>query len=165
MLRQKTFKNEDFNQLEVILGKLAGDNKKSCFEVSSGRLYQDWSEPENVSEIPIYDPALDRNRPLGGPCLSHLSFTREGKGKSLHLNATYRSHYYVARALGNLVGLSGLLAFMGHESEHPIGSLAINATYAKLDYQHLGGLNAVRYLLKRCREVYSEAQKDDSEEE
>ena len=41
-------------------------------------------------DIPIYDPATDRKRLYGGPCLSHLSIkVHDGK---VRFNATYRSH-------------------------------------------------------------------------
>jgi hypothetical protein len=156
MVRQPTSEGQSFDQLSHALKKLRQDNKRSCFEVSPGRNYENWESPVNGADVPIYDPALDSKKHMNLPCLSHLSFTRDGVGKQLHLNATYRSHYYVERALGNLIGLAGLLAFMAKESSHEVGTLAINATFAKLDWANFRGKTEVSKLLVSCRETYND---------
>lgn len=82
-------------------------------------------------DIPIYEPATDRKRLYGGPCLSHLSIkVHDGK---VRFNATYRSHYYIRRLLGNLVGLGRLQYFFARETGLEIGTLTINSTFARLD--------------------------------
>ncbi|MEZ5972602.1 MAG: hypothetical protein R3C31_12390 [Hyphomonadaceae bacterium] len=83
-------------------------------------------------DIPIYDPAQDRTRPIGGPCLSHLSF-KLGPDRRLHLTALYRSHWYVQRALGNLFGLAHLLHFVADEAGLKLGSLICLSSMAQLD--------------------------------
>ena len=155
MLRLPGADAEPIDQLKATLRKLAKTNMKSCFEISGGPSFVDTSAPENVAEVTTYSALEDRRKPMGLPCLSHLSFTRTKAFGQLHLNATYRSHYYVERALGNYIGLAGLLAFMAHESEHDCGSLALNSTFAKLDTENFGGKGAVKDLLKRARSVYN----------
>jgi hypothetical protein len=82
-------------------------------------------------DIEIYDPDRDRLRFYGGPCLSHLSFkVYDGR---VRLNATYRSHFYVQRLLGNLIGLARLQFFVANESGLEVGPLTINSTFARLD--------------------------------
>lgn len=163
MTRQPCADGNTFDQLSSALKKLRQDNKRSCFEISPGRNYEHWDAPVNSVDVPIYDPALDAKKHMNLPCLSHLSFTRDGVGKELHLNATYRSHYYVERALGNLIGLAGLLAFMAKESSHEIGTLAINATFAKLDWMNFRGKTEVGKLLASCRKIYDNTQLESEE--
>ncbi len=104
-------------------------------------------------DIPIYDPALDRMRPIGGPCLSHLSF-KLGPDHQLHLTAFYRSHYYVQRALGNLFGLAHLQHFVAQEAGLEIGTLTCISSVAQLDLAGTGttkwGKTAVRALIAEC---------------
>ena len=154
MLRYPVKNGKPINQLQIALGKLATSGKKSCFEVSTGPSWVDIAAPDNVAEIATYNTAKDARLVMGGPCLSHLSFTRDSVGGKLHLNATYRSHYYLERALGNLIGLSGLLAFMAHESGHECGTLAVNSTFAKLDAGSFGGKAAAANLIKKAKKVY-----------
>ncbi|MGI9363272.1 MAG: hypothetical protein ACR2O7_17225 [Parasphingorhabdus sp.] len=154
MLRQKMADGTYVNQLERTLHKLAIDNKKACFELSAGPIFVDASSPENVAEMTTYDIQSDKSKQMGMACLSHLSFTRENPGGKLHLNGTYRSHYYIERALGNLIGLAGLLAFVAEESGHEIGTLAINSTFAKLEIGEFGGKAVVAGLLKEVRNLY-----------
>ena len=105
------------------------------------------------SDMPVYDPALDRTRPIGGPCLSHLSF-KLGPDHKLHLTAFYRSHYYVQRALGNLFGLSHLQHFVAQETQLQIGSLTCISSVAQLDLSSSvtakWGKNAVTTLVSEC---------------
>jgi hypothetical protein len=77
------------------------------------------------------------------------------------LNATYRSHYYVQRLLGNLIGLGRLQFFLAHEAKLKIGPLTINSTYARLDIGSNNSKNCrwnqteIGTLLSDCRAVYA----------
>jgi hypothetical protein len=114
-------------------------------------------------DIGINDSDLDRLRPYGGPCLSHLSFkVYDGV---VRVNATYRSHYYIQRLMGNLVGLARLLFFVAREAGLQPGPLTINSTYARLD---TGGQNGegrkwgeqdIAKLIDACRKVYADGEK------
>jgi hypothetical protein len=75
------------------------------------------------------------------------------------LNATYRSHYYVRRLLGNLVGLGRLQYFIAKETNLEIGALTINSTFARLDIGSSDtgggwGKREVEGLIARCRALY-----------
>jgi len=151
ILRQRDAAGATFNPLEDMLAKIKAHGKYcASFELGQGRPFED--------EIPIYDPATDRKRLYGGPCLSHLSIkVHDGL---LRFNATYRSHYYVRRLLGNLVGLGRLQFFLAHEAGLQVGGLTINSTFAKLDTGSGEGSGGhwskadVRALIARCRTVY-----------
>lgn len=145
ILRQRDFKGKIFNPLEDLVTKITKHgNYTACFELGQGRFFDD--------EIPIYDPATDRKRLRGGPCLSHLSIkVRDGR---IRFNATYRSHFYVCRLLGNLVGLGRLQYFLARETKLAVGGLTINSTFAKLDTDGGWSKTEVGALIGRCRAIY-----------
>ncbi len=152
ILRQKDFEGNTFNPLEDLVNKIAKHGKyRASFELGQGRHFED--------EILIYDAATDRKRLYGGPCLSHLSIkVHDGK---IRFNATYRSHYYVRRLLGNLVGLGRLQYFLARETKLKVGTLTINSTFARLDTgsgEGSGGSwtkREVEALIARCRDIYN----------
>jgi len=96
---------------------------------------------DEVFEISTYDPVRDARYHRGGPCLSHLSFKLDAAG-SLRLTAFYRSHFYLERALGNLVGLARLQGFVGNEAGCAVGPLTLIASEACLE-SSLGTAKAV----------------------
>ena len=84
-------------------------------------------------DIALADATLKgHSKRYGGPCLSHLSFKLVDHD-TVSLIAFYRSHYYVARAFGNLVGLSQLLAFAAKESGLNAGSITCISSYGQDD--------------------------------
>ena len=83
-------------------------------------------------DIPIYDPARDRSRPIGGPCLTHLS-VKLTCDRRLMLTGFYRSHFYVQRALGNLLGLAHLQHFIAQETRCELGPLVCHSSMAQLE--------------------------------
>jgi hypothetical protein len=113
-------------------------------------------------DIEIYQPDTDRQRPYGGPCLSHLSFKIDGG--FVRLNATYRSHFYVQRLFGNMLGLAYLQVFVAKECGLAVGPLTINSTYAQLDTLAAKADSArkgwtvrdITKLLADCRKIYDE---------
>lgn len=118
--------------VEKIKAQLAGDAppKRGCYEISL---------TESAIDLPLYDAVTDGRDIMGGPCLSHVSF-KLGPNSTLHLTALYRSHYYVARALGNFLGLAALQAFVCDETGLAPASLLCVSSYAKLDtYTKKGG--------------------------
>ncbi len=87
----------------------------------------------NVYELPIYNPVLDaEGSPIGGQCLSHLSF-KVDKNRRVLLSATYRNHYYTEKLLGNIVGLGRLMQFVADETGTTVGPLTILSTHAEID--------------------------------
>lgn len=87
---------------------------------------------DEVFEISTYDPVRDARYGRGGPCLSHLSFKLDSSS-SLRLSAFYRSHFYLERALGDLVGLARLQHFVSKEAGCGIGPLTLIASEARLE--------------------------------
>ncbi len=112
-------------------------------------------------EIPIYEPGEDRRRPIGGPCLSHISVKLTADHRVM-LIGFYRSHYYVQRALGNLFGLAHLQHFIARETGLAMGPLVCHSSMAQLELKpkkkgaadhERWGKEEVRKLLEQCQAV------------
>ena len=65
-------------------------------------------------------------------CLSFLSF-KLTHDKVLLLTVIYRNHVYIARGLGNFLGLGRLQAFVAAQSGAKLGSLTCISTHAEID--------------------------------
>lgn len=87
----------------------------------------------NTYEMTVYDPARDAGKVASRQCLSFLSFklTRE---KQLLLTVMYRNHAYIARGLGNFIGLGRLQAFVAEQTGASRGSLTCISTHAEIDH-------------------------------
>ncbi len=109
----------------------------------------------NKFELALFDPARDLDRsPYGGQCLSFLSFKLlPGSSKTLSLTAFYRNHYYIEKLLGNLIGLSQLMAFVASEAGVETGPLSVISSHAMIDLPRANGNQSARSdivaLLKR----------------
>ncbi len=122
-------------------------------QIASDRTYR------NTYEMTIYDPARDAGKVSNRQCLSFLSFklTRE---KTLLLTVMYRNHAYVARGLGNFLGLGRLQAFVAAQSGANLGSLTCISTHAEIDAGKKTNNGLVQgwtareanALIKECRE-------------
>lgn len=111
-------------------------------------------EPHTIRsayELAVYRPSLDAKVRMGFPCLSHISLKVEPSARLVHLSAIYRNQYYMARAYGNLLGLSRLQAFIARELDLGVGELVCHATHAHLD----ASVNATRSLLVAMRQALS----------
>lgn len=95
---------------------------------------------DEVFEISTYDPVRDARYGRGGPCLSHVSFKLDSNN-DVRLTAFYRSHFYLERALGNLVGLARLQQFVAKETGASAGPLTLVAAEARLESE-LGATKA-----------------------
>jgi thymidylate synthase len=140
------------NPLEIIVTKLQktkADRKvKSAYELGVHEA-SDVLDNEIGGELPIYAAFSDGRKPTNIPCLSHLSFKLDPEREAVDLTAVYRSHHYGRRALGNLLGLSQLQAFVAAESGYAPGVLACVSTLAHLDVKAFGGVAATNALLAR----------------
>ncbi|MBN6050748.1 hypothetical protein JYK22_02285, partial [Nonomuraea sp. RK-328] len=94
-----------------------------------------WSTPVHV--------AGRDNRYRGFPCLSHCSFQLD-RDRRLHAVALYRSHYMVARAYGNYLGLGRLLAYLAHQTDLQPGTLTVIAGHAQIE----GHVTAIRPVIQ-----------------
>jgi len=161
MLRQTDSDGTVFNPLKKIVEKMNSKARyKACYELVSGRPFL--PEEDQVSEIATYDPATDRNPYYGNlPCLSLASFKLDSVNNQVRLNATYRSHYYLQRTLGNLIGLGRLQYFVAHESGSNVGPLTVNSTYANLDTGSSSGGSGtwnrsdIVTLISECESIYN----------
>jgi thymidylate synthase len=95
-------------------------------QIGSDRTYR------NAYEMTIYDPARDAGKVSNRQCLSFLSF-KLTHDKVLLLTVMYRNHAYVARGLGNFLGLGRLQAFVAAQSGAKLGSLTCISTHAEID--------------------------------
>lgn len=141
-----------FNPLEQIIFKLKrastdGHGYRSNYELGVHLAEElDETEYEVACELPTYESAIEGAKVSNIPCLSHLTFKMTKDGR-LDLTAIYRSHYYAARALGNLVGLSQLLSYVAQESGLEVGTLTCISTHAVLDFKAWGGVKVGKALL------------------
>lgn len=96
-------------------------------QVAKDRTYR------NTYEMTIYDPARDAKKVSNRQCLSFLSFKLNYE-KALMLTVMYRNHAYIARGLGNFVGLGRLQAFVAVQTGASLGSLTCISTHAEIDH-------------------------------
>lgn len=95
-------------------------------QIGSDRTYR------NVYEMTVFDPARDAGKVSNRQCLSFLSFKLTLENE-LHLTAVYRNHAYIARGLGNFIGLGRLMAFVAEQAGATVGSLTCISTHAEID--------------------------------
>ena len=146
LLRRRDGDGSDYNPLEYCVRKMKDKaRKRAAYELGLGFGF----------DLATYDDDDDRGDRMGGPCLSHLSF--KVIDNSVHLAAMYRSHYYVHRAYGNLLGLARLQSFVADQIELSPGPLVCHSTMAVLEYGRQWGWlkSEVLPLLSRCREAMS----------
>lgn len=148
MVRRQGPDGKEMNPLKVLVEKLQRQLSTShplhaAYELNTVDCFAD---------LPLYDPTSDSTRTLSQPCLSHLSFRiRAG---TLMLTALYRSHYYVEKTLGNLLGLAQLQAFVAKEAGISIGPLICHSTFAVLE-RNSGewGKSDIEKLIKNCHKA------------
>jgi hypothetical protein len=157
MLRREG-KNGTMNPLREMVEKLQKYShlNRSAYEINLADLVEAAEEePAQVDdrfEIPIYDTKDDFKRLLGQPCLSHLTF-KVFEGNSLRLTVMYRSHFYLTKALGNLLGLAQLQSFVAEEAGLVVGPLVCHSTHARIDTPPGVRLEAVKRLISSCRQA------------
>ncbi len=112
-------------------------------------------------ELTLFHPEIDAGHGSGRQCLSFIEIKPEVMAdgrRLLHMTALYRNHSYVARTLGNLIGLTRLLQFIAGESDYEVGSLTVHSTHAELDVgktdakkgRQRWGMPKIRTLLEKC---------------
>lgn len=151
MTRRVDATGKTFNPLRDLIQKLSRQLTRS----GPARAAYEVDLVDVFADLPIYDGRLDRHRPISGPCLSHLSFKLTADCK-LMLTAFYRSHYYIARALGNLYGLALLQSAMACHLGIQTGELVCHSSMATLEVGNWGK-SAVHGLLGKCETVSASA--------
>lgn len=146
----QTGEKDRISPLELLVRKMKRQRKtgqmRAVYEVSL------IGDEDLFSDIPIYNAAKDSRRTRGSPCLSHLSFKLAPEGKVM-LAAIYRYHYYIQRALGNLLGLAQLLTFVATEVGVDVGSLVCHSTYAVIDTDGGWTRTDVEGLIRDCKRL------------
>jgi len=136
----------EINPLQIIVEKmkkqLAGGRMRAVYEANL-------VEDTDYLELPIYDAGCDGRGTRRLPCLSHLSFKLLPSDRVM-LTVLYRYHYYIEKALGNLLGLSQLLYFVARETGLGVGPLVCHSTYAVLDTQGGWRIGDVKQLVADC---------------
>lgn len=154
LFSRKACDGGEIKPLQDLLAKLKGQLALS----GPNRAAYELGTVEPFLDLPIYDPARDRHRPIGGPCLSHVS-VKLTKDQRVMLTGFYRSHFYVQRALGNLLGLAHLQHFIANEAGVECGPLICHSSMAQLELKpkkkngpdhEKWGKPAVDDLIARC---------------
>lgn len=146
MLRRERRDGSSMNPLQVLVDKLrkkseSGRGMKAAYELNLVDVFAD---------IPLYVSDLDSTRTRSQPCLSHISFRIAGNN-SLMLTALYRSHYYVQKTLGNLLGLAQLQSFVASEAGFDVGPLVCHSIHATLEKESkLWGRVDIEQLVRNC---------------
>jgi hypothetical protein len=81
----------------------------------------------------------------------HLSFKLRGNPPQVSLAVMYRNHFYIEKALGNLIGLAQLLSFVSAEAGVGVGPLVCHSTLAQLD-TGTWGVGGVANVIQQCRQ-------------
>ena len=132
LLCRKNAKGEDFVPLEACVDRLKAQLEKANIKGKGPyRAAYELGIVDVATDIPIHVSGFNR-RIYGGPCLSHVSF-KLGRNHELILTAFYRSHYYMQRALGNLLGLARLQSFVAKNCGTEVGVLVCHSTFGKLE--------------------------------
>ena len=152
MLRRSGKKGVVINPLEILVEKL---KKQLASATPLGRAYE-LGFTETPLELPIYDVVLDATRTTPQPCLSHVSFKVVNRD-ALMLTALYRSHYYIQRALGNLIGLAQLQYFVANEAGLNIGELICHSSYACVEAGGRWKTTEAKDLVSDCNSLVNNA--------
>lgn len=160
----KVKQNEWGRYFERMINWRVGDRRVNPLAELINRLKQALGGEErtyhNIYELGIYDPALDlriydairdANRRMNRQCLSFLSFKLDSE-RRLSLTAMYRNHFYIARLLGNMIGLGRLMEFISIEAGCKLGPLTILSTHAEVD-TFKWNRQEVRKLIEACKSV------------
>ncbi len=138
----------EFNPLRVLFEKLqrhvVGVHLRAVYELNM-------LDAHDLLEIPIYEVQSDGKRTRGQPCLMHLSFKLRANPPQVSLAVMYRNHFYIEKALGNLIGLAQLLSFVSAEAGVGVGPLVCHSTLAQLD-TGTWGVGGVANVIQQCRQ-------------
>ena len=75
----------------------------------------------------------------------------------LMLTVMYRYHYYIEKALGNLIGLAQLQQFVAEQVGLKVGPMVCHSTYAKLDTDGGWKVRDLKALIGACKEAQAVA--------
>jgi thymidylate synthase len=138
------------NPLETLVEKI---KKQLTHKSTLSRVYE-LNLTEVFSDLALYEATEDCNRGRNHPCLSHISVRIENKNM-IALTALYRSHFYIQKTLGNLLGLAQLQSFIAEEANLGVGPLVIHSIHAELDSaSRKYGKQDIRSLIERSKKAW-----------
>lgn len=150
-------RDEETSKIQRVIRKLKDNvltgHLRAVYEI-------DVLETVGTEEVSTYCAESDANMGIGQPCLTHLSFKLHPTERTVSLTALYRSQFYVAKALGNFVGLAQLLAFVATEAGLAPGFLVCHATKAGIDLgnsRHTWKPEDIRKLVSACKRTKQQA--------
>lgn len=127
LLRRTDREGNEYNPLADLIEKMKQKHAvRAAYEAGLGFGF----------DLATYDDDEDRAARMASPCLSHLSF--KFIADRVHLSVMYRSHYYIQRAYGNLLGLARLQAFVAEQVGVTSGPLVCHSTMAVLEHGSAG---------------------------
>jgi hypothetical protein len=157
MLRKSAAADGKYRGLEINPLRILAEKMKK--QVTGGRMRAVYElnmiEDRELLELPIYNAITDALCIRGQPCLSHLSFKLISAGQKVTLTVLYRNHYYIEKALGNLIGLAQLLCFVAAEAGVGVGPLVCHSTLAELE-SGSWGVGGIAKLIEQCLETESQ---------
>jgi hypothetical protein len=152
MTKRKCSDGTTFNPLQFMIEKL----RRQLAQPGPKRAVYELDAMSEFLDLKLYEADADRNRALGGQCLSHLSF-KLGPKRELYLTAMYRYQWFVQKALGNLLGLARLQDCVARELGIPVGPLVCHATLAVLEDERVQKMpwarEDVRALVETCEQL------------
>ncbi len=116
-----------YDQLNDTIKKLRGRNGNATMTEIDLRFEIDVDAPA----LGVYETERNHARRMGFPCMSHLSFQRDGG--MLHVAAFYRNQDIGRKAYGNMLGLGQLCEYIAQQTELSCGHLTLLAGRAYLD--------------------------------
>lgn len=153
MLRRKGKDGNEINPLKMLVDKM----RKQLVGSRMRAIYDLGTMGDELFDIPIYAPATDACQTRGRqPCLSHLSFKIMPDDR-LMLTVMYRYHYYIEKALGNLIGLAQLQQFVAEQVGLRVGPMVCHSTYATLDTEGGWKVGDLKALIGACKEAQAVA--------
>jgi thymidylate synthase len=147
MISHETTDGKAINPLANLVDKIRR-------QVSANRTFRNVYELnifDPILDLSTYNPAKDAEPVMNRQCLSFLSFKLLPE-HSLMLTVMYRNHYYIARGLGNFIGLARLQQFIANEAGISVGPLTCISTHAEID-RGPWSTSEVDELLHDCAEV------------
>lgn len=115
-----------YDQLNDTIRKLKANENATWTEIDLRYEFDD-----ATPALSVYETERNHRRKMGFPCMSHLSFQRDGD--TLHVAAYYRNQDVGRKAYGNMLGLGQLAEYIAQQSDLQLGVLTLMAGRAYLN--------------------------------
>jgi len=123
---QVSTSGDHYDQLNDTIAKLRRNHNATMTEIDLR-----FETEEDAPSLTIYETEKNHARKMGFPCMSHLSFQRDGA--LLHIAAFYRNQDVGRKAYGNILGLGQLCEYVAGQAGLCCGSLVMVAGRAYIN--------------------------------